>query len=69
MEKDILTTKTGDSESMNEKFDPNEETQTVYKENLWPAKPEVPKGYTYKGKSKMMTYAIDKIKSALKKGV
>ena len=44
------------------------DTQTVYKENCWPPNPETPKGYTFKGKSKMMTYSLGKIKQILKKG-
>ena len=47
----------------------NEETHNVYKENFWPAPPEEPKGYTFKGKGKMMTYAMEKVKSSFKKGV
>ena len=46
----------------------NDEVQNVYQENCWPAKPEMPKGYTFKGKNKMMTYSMNKIKSLLKKG-
>ena len=32
--------------------DDEKESQTVYKENFWPAKPEAAKGFTYKGKAK-----------------
>ena len=46
-----------------------DEEQSVYKENFWPAKPDEPKGFTYKGKGKMMTYVIEKTKVALKKGI
>ena len=34
-----------------------------YKENLWPAPPEDPKGYTFKGKSKLLTFAVEKSKA------
>ena len=46
-----------------------EEQINVYKESFWPAKPEEPKGFTFKGKSKMMTYAMEKTRSYLKKGI
>ena len=56
--------------SNNENLDiKNDGKQTVYKESSWPAKPETPKGFTFKGKSKMMTYAMEKTKATLKKGV
>ena len=45
----------------------NEKTHNVDKENFWPAPPEEPKGYTFKGKGKMMTYAMEKVKSSFKK--
>ena len=45
-----------------------EEETNVYKETFWPARPEEPKGFTFKGKSKMMTYSMEKAKSILKKG-
>ena len=45
-----------------------EEVKGVYKESAWPAKPEEPKGFTFKGKSKMMGYITEKAKNALKKG-
>ena len=51
--------------------DPTEnegKTSNVYKENSWPQHPEVPKGYTFKGKARLFTFAVDKTKSALKKG-
>ena len=40
-----------------------------YKENVWPASPEEPKGNTLKGKTKSLAFAIDKTKSTLKKGI
>ena len=43
-------------------------TSNIYKENSWPQHPEVPKGYTFKGKARLFTFAVDKTKSALKKG-
>ena len=46
----------------------NEELQNVYKESFWPAKPDTPRGFTFKGKSNLMTHAMEKIKSTLKKG-
>ena len=46
----------------------NEEAKSVYKENFWPAKPEEPKGFTFKGKSKMMGYVTEKAKTVLNKG-
>ena len=58
-----------DNESITSTSENNEESQTIYKESFWPAKPETPKGFTFNGKSKMMTYALNKIKSILKKGV
>ena len=39
----------------------------VYIENFWPAKPDKPKGFTFKGKHKLMTHAVKKSKSILKK--
>ena len=51
----------------NDEIEDVEETQRFYKESFWPAKPDTPKGFTYKGKSKIMTHAMNKIKSILKK--
>ena len=45
-----------------------EEEYSVYKVNFWPAKPDAPKGYTFKGKSKTMTFIVGKIKNEMKKG-
>ena len=39
----------------------------VYIENFWPVKPDKPKGFTFKGKHKLMTHAVKKSKSILKK--
>ena len=39
-----------------------------YKENLWPAPPDEPKGYTFKGKTKLLAFATAKTKASLKKG-
>ena len=50
-------------------FEIHGEQPAVYKENCWPASPEEPKGFTFKGKSKMLTYAVEKSKATLKKGV
>ena len=54
-------------ENTSDVLETNDDEPNVYKENFWPAKPEEPKGFTYKGKSKMMTYAVGKIKISLKK--
>ena len=43
-----------------------EETQVFYKESFWPAKPDTPKGFTFKGRNKMMAFAMKKIKNTLK---
>ena len=70
---DDLENDDSDNESVasnNENLDvKNDDKQTVYKESSWPAKPETPKGFTFKGKSKMMTYAMEKTKATLKKGI
>ena len=70
---DDLENDDSDNESIagnNENLDiKNDDKQTVYKENSWPAKPETPKGFTFKGESKMMTYAMEKTKATLKKGI
>ena len=57
------------AEDNSDGFEMNEEQPLVYKENFWPAKPEEPKGFTFKGKSKMLTYAVEKAKATLKKGI
>ena len=56
-------------ESINTEDENVEDTQCYYKESFWPAKPDTPKGFTYKGKAKMMTYSMNKIKNTLKKGM
>ena len=43
-----------------------EETQVFYKESFWPAKPDTPKGFTFKGRNKMMAFAMEKIKNTFK---
>ena len=53
--KTILSVKV---ENTSDVFETNDDEPNVYKENFWPAKPEEPKGFTYKGKSKMMTYIV-----------
>ena len=58
-----------DSDSENDILEINDEEINVYKENSWPSLPEEPKGFTYKGKSKMMTCAMEKTKTVLKKGI
>ena len=44
-----------------------EKPANIYKENFWPSKPEVPKGFTFKGKHKLMTFAVSKAKTLLKR--
>ena len=57
------------NDSISSEFDTiKDKTQKTYRESFWPAKPETPKGYTYKGKSKLMSHIMEKIKSILKKG-
>ena len=57
------------NDSISSEFDTiKDKTQKTYRESYWPAKPETPKGYTYKGKSKLMSHITEKIKSVLKKG-
>ena len=46
-----------------------DDTANVYKENFWPAEQDAPKGYTFKGKHKLLTYAVGKSKITLKKGI
>ena len=46
-----------------------EDETNVYKENFWPAEADTPKGYTFKGKHKLLTYAVGKSKTLLKKGI
>ena len=55
-------------DSSEEDEDEADEPQSVYKENSWPSKPGEPKGFTFKGKSKMMGYITGKIRTFLKKG-
>ena len=64
-----------DIEIIDEDNDENVETvenegkiSNEYKENSWPENPEVPKGYTFKGKKRLFTFAVGKTKSALRKG-
>ena len=44
-----------------------EKPANIYKENFWPSKPEIPKGFTFKGKHKLMTFAVNKAKTLLKR--
>ena len=67
IEVDLLEINENENEDSGDEVE-NEEAQGVYKENSWPAKPEEPKGYTFKGKSKMMGYITEKVKNVLKKG-
>ena len=39
-----------------------------YNVNIWPTPPDEPKGYTFKGKTKLMAFAMEKTKVTLKKG-
>ena len=68
--KDPKDIDTSDDESItsNSEDENIEEPQNVYKESFWPAKPDTPRGFTYKGKSNLMTHAMEKIKSTLKRG-
>ena len=45
---------TSDDESVASSIEDNnkEETQVFYKESFWPAKPDTPKGFTFKGRNK-----------------
>ena len=55
------------NDSISSEFDTiKDKTQTTYRESFWPAKPETPKGFTYKGKSKLMSHVMEKIKSILR---
>ena len=57
------------NDSISSEFDTiKDKTQKTYRESFWPAKPDTPKGFTYKGKSKLMSHIMEKIKSVLKKG-
>ena len=57
------------NDSISSEFDTiKDKMQKTYRKRFWPAKPETPKGYTYKGKSKLMSHIMEKIKSILKKG-
>ena len=41
------------NDSISSEFDTiKDKTQKTYRESFWPAKPDKPKGFTYKGKSK-----------------
>ena len=68
--KDPKDIDTSDDESItsNSEDENIEEPQNVYKESFWPAKPDTPRGFTYKGKSNLMTHAMEKIKCTLKRG-
>ena len=56
-------------ESSDESDDDEEgKKSSEYIENSWPCLPEQPKGYTYKGKTRLFAYAVDKTKSTLRKG-
>ena len=59
-------TDTEDSESQDE--DEDIRKKHIYQENYWPSKPEKPKGFTFKGKHKLMTFAVNKSKLLLKRG-
>ena len=61
---------TSDDESVASSIEDNnkEETQVFYKESFWPAKPDTPKGFTFKGRNKMMAFAMEKIKTLLRRG-
>ena len=39
----------------------------IYIESFWPSKPETPKGFTFKGKHNLMTFAVKKAKTLLKR--
>ena len=58
---------TSDDESVASSIEDNnkEETQVFYKESFWPAKPDTPKGFTFKGRNKMMAFAM---KTLLRRG-
>ena len=57
------------NDSISSEFDTiKDKTQITYRESFWPAKPDTPKGFTYKGKSKLMSHIMEKIKNVLKKG-
>ena len=58
-------TDTEDSESQDE--DEDIRKKHIYQENYWPSKPEKPKGFTFKGKHKLMTFAVNKSKILLKR--
>ena len=58
-----------DNHELDNTIEDNDEVQTVYKENSWPAKPDEPKGFTFKGKNKMMAFAMIKTKTYFKKGI
>ena len=59
-----------DLKNPNSKEEEDEEGENnVYKENFWPAKPDTPKGYTFKGKRKTKTFIMEKVKAELKKGL
>ena len=69
LEDDSESEDNNDEDVDNDENVENEEEQNVYKESSWPAEPEAPKGYTFKGKSKMMAYAQNKIKTFFTKGL
>ena len=56
--KNVVQDDTDDAESDSDIDDMKEDDgnlHRVYKVNFWPSKPEKPKGFTFKGKHKLMT--------------
>ena len=47
--------------------DQDDKPTNIYKESFWPSKPEKPKGFTFKGKHNLMTFAVNKAKTLLKR--
>ena len=55
-------------DSEDDSFDAqDEEKSEEYKENHWPLPPDEPKGFTFKGKTKLMAKACEELKKILKK--
>ena len=57
----------GEEPEEEDSVDDLEEKPDEYKENHWPLPPDEPKGFTFKGKTKLMAKAFEELKKILKK--